>query len=45
MAMVNILRRLGIDVDFARDQTCCGQPPSAQACTLARVCSRNTSSK
>ncbi|MCI0556701.1 MAG: (Fe-S)-binding protein, partial [Anaerolineae bacterium] len=26
-AIVNILRRLGIDVEFARDQTCCGQPP------------------
>ena len=26
-AIVGILRRLGIDVDFARDQTCCGQPP------------------
>jgi L-lactate dehydrogenase complex protein LldE len=25
-AVVNILRRLGIDVDFPRDQTCCGQP-------------------
>lgn len=25
-AIVNILRRLGIDVDFPRDQTCCGQP-------------------
>ena len=24
---MSILRRLGIDVDFARDQTCCGQPP------------------
>lgn len=26
-AIVSILRRLGADVDFARDQTCCGQPP------------------
>lgn len=26
-AIVDILHRLGIDVDFARDQTCCGQPP------------------
>ncbi len=26
-AIVEVLRRLGIDVDFARDQTCCGQPP------------------
>lgn len=26
-AIVGILRRLGVDVDFARDQTCCGQPP------------------
>ena len=26
-AIVNILRRLGIDVEFPRDQTCCGQPP------------------
>ena len=26
-AIVDILRRLGIDVEFARDQTCCGQPP------------------
>jgi len=26
-AIVNILHRLGLDVDFARDQTCCGQPP------------------
>jgi L-lactate dehydrogenase complex protein LldE len=25
-AIVNILRRLGINVDFPRDQTCCGQP-------------------
>jgi L-lactate dehydrogenase complex protein LldE len=25
-AIVDILRRLGIDVDFAPDQTCCGQP-------------------
>jgi L-lactate dehydrogenase complex protein LldE len=25
-AIVDILRRLGMDVDFARDQTCCGQP-------------------
>lgn len=26
-AMVSILRRLGLSVDFPRDQTCCGQPP------------------
>ncbi|HZM20212.1 MAG TPA: (Fe-S)-binding protein [Anaerolineales bacterium] len=26
-AIVNILRRLGIDVEFPHDQTCCGQPP------------------
>lgn len=26
-AMVSILRRLGLNVEFARDQTCCGQPP------------------
>jgi len=25
-AIVEILHRLGIDVEFARDQTCCGQP-------------------
>lgn len=25
-AIVSILHRLGIDVDFPRDQTCCGQP-------------------
>ena len=25
-AVVDILHRLGISVDFARDQTCCGQP-------------------
>ncbi|NWG35746.1 MAG: (Fe-S)-binding protein [Chloroflexi bacterium] len=25
-AVVSILRRLGVDVEFARDQTCCGQP-------------------
>jgi L-lactate dehydrogenase complex protein LldE len=25
-AIVNILRRLGIEVNFPRDQTCCGQP-------------------
>jgi len=25
-AVVDILQRLGISVDFARDQTCCGQP-------------------
>jgi L-lactate dehydrogenase complex protein LldE len=26
-AIVNILRRLSLTVDFPRDQTCCGQPP------------------
>jgi L-lactate dehydrogenase complex protein LldE len=26
-AIVSILRRLGLTVEFARDQTCCGQPP------------------
>ena len=26
-AIVDILRRLGVDVEFPRDQTCCGQPP------------------
>jgi L-lactate dehydrogenase complex protein LldE len=26
-AIVNILRRLGLTVGFAPDQTCCGQPP------------------
>ena len=26
-AIVNILHSLGIDVEFPRDQTCCGQPP------------------
>jgi L-lactate dehydrogenase complex protein LldE len=26
-SIVNILRRLGIDVEFPGDQTCCGQPP------------------
>ncbi|NOT05781.1 MAG: (Fe-S)-binding protein [Anaerolineales bacterium] len=25
-AVVDVLSRLGIDVDFAREQTCCGQP-------------------
>ena len=25
-AVVNIFHRLGINVDFAREQTCCGQP-------------------
>lgn len=25
-AIVDILHRLGLDVDFAREQTCCGQP-------------------
>ena len=25
-AIVDIFRHIGIDVDFARDQTCCGQP-------------------
>ena len=25
-AVVDILRRLGVNVDFAPDQTCCGQP-------------------
>ena len=25
-AIVTIFHRLGVDVDFARDQTCCGQP-------------------
>lgn len=42
-AMVNILRRLGIDVDFARDQTCCGQPPfSAGLHTEARSIAQHT---
>ena len=26
-AMVSVLRRCGVDVDFPIDQTCCGQPP------------------
>jgi L-lactate dehydrogenase complex protein LldE len=26
-AMVNVLTRAGVDVDFPRGQTCCGQPP------------------
>ena len=26
-AIVDILRRLGVNVEFPRDQTCCGQPP------------------
>lgn len=26
MAMVDVLRRAGVEVDFPRDQTCCGQP-------------------
>jgi len=26
-AIVSILRRLGVDVEFPHDQTCCGQPP------------------
>ena len=26
-AILNILKRLGVDVEFQRDQTCCGQPP------------------
>src|SRR6266508_6508043 len=26
-AIVSILRRLGLTVEFPRDQTCCGQPP------------------
>lgn len=26
-AIVSILRRLGLSVEFPRDQTCCGQPP------------------
>ena len=26
-AIVSILRRLSVDVEFPRDQTCCGQPP------------------
>ena len=26
-AIVEILRRLGVDVEFPLDQTCCGQPP------------------
>ena len=25
-AIVSILRRIGVDVDFPRSQTCCGQP-------------------
>ena len=50
-AIVSILRRLGIDVDFARDQTCCGQPNfnaglSAEARSIAehtiRVFERTT---
>jgi L-lactate dehydrogenase complex protein LldE len=27
VAIVNILRRLGVTVEFPREQTCCGQPP------------------
>jgi L-lactate dehydrogenase complex protein LldE len=26
-AMLRVLRRAGVQVDFPRDQTCCGQPP------------------
>ncbi len=26
IAVVKLLRRLGCDVDFPREQTCCGQP-------------------
>ena len=26
-AMVNVLQRCGVRVDFPSDQTCCGQPP------------------
>src|SRR4051794_9822802 len=26
MSMVNVLRRLGVEVDFPPAQTCCGQP-------------------
>ena len=26
VSVVRLLRRLGVDVDFPRDQTCCGQP-------------------
>ena len=41
VSVVRILRRLGVDVDFPRDQTCCGQPLfnsgfSKEARSLAR---------
>lgn len=42
-AVVSVLRRLGIDVGFARDQTCCGQPPfSAGLRTDARPIAERT---
>jgi L-lactate dehydrogenase complex protein LldE len=42
-AIVNILHRLGLDVDFARDQTCCGQPSfSAGLHDEARPIARHT---
>lgn len=42
-AMVSVLRRLGIDVDFTPDQTCCGQPSySAGMHPDARSIARHT---
>lgn len=40
-SMVKVLRRLGVEVDFPRDQTCCGQPAfnsgfRREASTLAK---------
>lgn len=42
-AIVSILRRLGLTVDFPHDQTCCGQPPfNAGLRTEARPLAEHT---
>src|ERR1039458_5770620 len=32
LATLRVLRRLGIDVDFPEEQTCCGQPMANSGC-------------
>lgn len=34
LATVEVLRRLGVEVDFPRAQTCCGQPMANSGCSL-----------
>jgi len=42
-AMVSVLRRLGVDVEFPTDQTCCGQPAfNAGLRTDARIAAQHT---